>query len=99
MGTQEEQMSKRAEGPGWKVEYKTRQIHYDFIMLSDSFVRTMCKNGTLKEVVDKPSKVITLTGGYLGPCEGCILAVNCSEMCEEKEMIIISDVNSRVEMI
>ena len=101
MGTQERQLSKTTKSIcQWSKVSKARRIHWDYIMLSDNFVRDMVKTGRLKTVVDTPSKVVTFSGGYhLGPCENCILAVNCSEMCEQKELSIILDLDTRVEMI
>lgn len=96
MGTQKEKMSKETKSIRRWTEIPHPEIKWRTVVVSDGLINNLNMIGRLKSISDEPSKVITVMGN-LGPCENCILQPNCSRMCDEKEIALLNDMNTRRE--
>ena len=98
MGTQEKKMSKETKSIRRWAEIYDPEIKYHTMVVSDGFVNRMYTTGRLKHISDEPSKVVTVIGN-IGPCEDCIVKLNCAEMCDAKELALIHDMMTRRERV
>jgi hypothetical protein len=96
MGTQEKEMSRETKSIRRWTETPYPPETHDTTLLSDGFIINLHSIGRLKNIIDEPSKVISAMGNR-GPCIGCIVEPNCTEMCDAKELSLIHDVNTRRE--
>jgi hypothetical protein len=68
------------------------------VVVSDGLINNLNMVGRLKTISDEPSKVVTVMGN-IGPCEGCIVQVNCAAMCDAKELALVHDMMTRRERV
>jgi len=96
MGTQEEKMSEETRSPRRWTEISDSEIKYHTVVVSDGLINNLNMIGRLKTISGEPSKVVTVMGNT-GPCDDCLVKMNCTAMCDAKELALVHDMNTRRE--